>query len=249
MEFYTKNYDLLTNTERDLLHFILDNESFVEKSTAAKIAGKCGVSKTVVINMCQKLGFDGFNELKYYLKNKSKKIANPNTAVSTDYIKYSLEDDVHKTLQLNTDEILKNVAKKICNASCVYVISRGTSKAVGVYFTHLLLTLNIKCINIPDYNLLDIIAKKMTHDEIIIALSLSGETPIIVNTAKIVKAYGNSLITITAFANSTLCSYSDYSLYFCSNNLDTKSNDTISRLGMFTIVDYLIGYINKELNK
>ena len=70
MEFYIKNYDILTNTERDLLHYILDNEELVQKLTAAKLADRCGVSKTVVINMCQKLGFDGYNELKYYLKNK-----------------------------------------------------------------------------------------------------------------------------------------------------------------------------------
>ena len=69
MEFYIKNYDILTNTERDLLHYILDNEELVQKLTAAKLADRCGVSKTVVINMCQKLGFDGYNELKYYLKN------------------------------------------------------------------------------------------------------------------------------------------------------------------------------------
>lgn len=247
MEFYAKNYDLLTSTERDLLHFILDNEAQVEKSTATKIANACGVSKTVVINMCQKLGFEGFNELKYYLKNREK---NQKTMrnLSPNLVQSALEDIVSKTLHLNNEKMLKEVSKKICDASCVYVISRGTSKAVGVYFTHLLLTLNIKCINIPDYNLLSIIAKKMTHDEVLIALSLSGETPIIVDTAKMVKAYGNSLITVTAFANSTLCSYSDYTLYFCSNKLDTKYEDIVSRLGMFTIVDYLVSYINEELN-
>lgn len=244
MEFYTKNYDLLTYTERNLLHFILNNESIVEKSTASKIADMCGVSKTVVINMCQKLGFDGFNELKYFIKNKEKKTLNE---ITTNSVQLALEDMVHKTLHLNNEEMLKKVAKRICEAKCIYVISRGTSKAAGAYFTHLLLTLNIQCINIPDYNLLEIIAKKMTSDEVLIAFSLSGETPVIVNTAKTVKAYGNCLITVTAFANSSLCLYSDYSLYFCSNSLDTKHDDIISRLGMFTIVDFLVSYVNKEL--
>lgn len=236
------NYDMLTNTERHLLHFILDNEDLVQKYTASKIAEKCGVSKTVVINMCQKLGFDGYNELKYFLKNKNKNILKKETNS-----KNSLLNIVEKTLLINDEKMLDSIAQKICEASCIYVVSRGTSKAVGMYLTHLLLTLNIKCINVPDYNLLDIIAKKMNHEEIMVALSLSGETPIIVQTAKIVKAYGNSLITITAFANSSLCSYSDYSLFFSSSSLDTKNNDTLTRIGMFTVVDQLINSIRKYI--
>lgn len=236
------NYDMLTNTERHLLHFILDNEDLVQKYTASKIAEKCGVSKTVVINMCQKLGFDGYNELKYFLKNKNKNIIKKETNS-----KNSLLNIVEKTLLINDEKMLDSIAQKICEASCIYVVSRGTSKAVGMYLTHLLLTLNIKCINVPDYNLLDIIAKKINHEEIMVALSLSGETPIIVQTAKIVKAYGNSLITITAFANSSLCSYSDYSLFFSSSSLDTKNNDTLTRIGMFTVVDQLINSIRKYI--
>lgn len=236
------NYDMLTNSERHLLHFILDNEDLVQKYTASKIAEKCGVSKTVVINMCQKLGFDGYNELKYFLKNKNNNILKKETNS-----KNSLLNIVEKTLLINDEKMLDSIAQKICEASCIYVVSRGTSKAVGMYLTHLLLTLNIKCINVPDYNLLDIIAKKMNHEEIMVALSLSGETPIIVQTAKIVKAYGNSLITITAFANSLLCSYSDYSLFFSSSSLDTKNNDTLTRIGMFIVVDQLINSIRKYI--
>lgn len=241
MDFYIENYDMLTSSERDLLHFILDNECYVMNTTAQKLANKCGISKTVVINMCQKLGFEGFNELKYYLKsNQQKKLS-----YATDNYKArsNLLTIVEKTLELNNEEILKAIAKRISKAKCVYVIARGTSKPTAMYLTHLLLMMNIKCINIPDMNLMDLIARKIDHDEVIIALSLSGETAAIVNTARIVKAHGNTLITITAFNNSTLSALSDYSLYFCASSTDTKINDDISRIGMFTIADYLVSYV------
>lgn len=241
MDFYIENYDSLTASEKDLLHFILDNEGYVMNTTAQKLAIKCGISKTVVINLCQKLGFEGFNELKYFLKSNRHK----NELLVDDNYKArsNLLTIVEKTLELNKEEILRSVAKKISNAKCVYVIARGTSKATAVYLTHLLLMMNIKCINIPDMNLMDLIARKIEHDEVIIALSLSGETAAIVNTARIVKAHGNTLITITAFNNSTLSALSDYSLYFCANSTDTKINDDISRIGMFTIADYLVSYV------
>lgn len=109
MEFYIKNYDILTNTERDLLHYILDNEELDQKLTAAKLADRCGVSKTVVINMCQKLGFDGYNELKYYLKNKNN---NNQNLVKEDNTKALLVDIVEKTLAINDEAVVDAIAKK-----------------------------------------------------------------------------------------------------------------------------------------
>ena len=154
--------------------------------------------------------------------------------------------NVTKTMQLNKPETMRQAAQSIVNSQCVYVISRGTSKAVGSYLEHLLLTLNVKCINIPDYNLLNIIARQMTHEEVLIAISLSGKTPIIVETAKVVKAYGNALITLTAFVNGPLVQYSDLALYCSSSTTDTKIDDIVTRIGMFAVVDLLVHYVQVE---
>lgn len=151
-------------------------------------------------------------------------------------------------MKLNKEENLKAAAESIVHSKCVYIISRGTSKAVGNYLSHLLLTLNVKCINIPDYNLLNIIARQMTHEEVLIAISLSGQTPIIVETAKTVKAYGNFLISLTAFSNNPLNQYGDISLYCSSSTTDTKVNDVVTRIGMFSIVDLLIHYVKIALH-
>ena len=70
MDFYSNNYDLLTGSERSLLHYILDHQETIQKMTCQKLADQCGVSKTVVINMSQKLGFEGYNDLRFFLKNR-----------------------------------------------------------------------------------------------------------------------------------------------------------------------------------
>lgn len=244
MDFYTNNYDLLTASERDLLHYILDHPDQIQKMTCRRLADLCGVSKTMVINMSQKLGFEGYNDLRFYLKNQSK-LSTQVESVET--VESEIISNISKTMRLNKPEVMRNVAHQIVNAKCMYVVSRGTSKAVGSYFSHLLLTLNVKCINVPDYNLLNIIACQMTHEEIMVAISLSGRTPIIVETAKTVKAYGNTLFTLTAFANCPLTQYSDVPLYCSSSTTNTKVNDVVTRIGMFAVVDLLIYYIRREL--
>mgnify|MGYP002579333867 FL=1 len=246
MDFYSNNYDLLTNSERSLLHYILDHPQTIQKMTCRKLADQCGVSKTVVINMSQKLGFEGYNDLRFFLKNRAKKTG---PAASVETVEAEITGNVTKTMQLNKPENMRQAAQSIVNSQCVYVISRGTSKAVGNYLEHLLLTLNVKCINIPDYNLLNIIARQMTHEEVLIAISLSGKTPIIVETAKIVKAYGNALITLTAFSNSPLVQYGDLALYCSSSTTDTKIDDIVTRIGMFAVVDLLVHYVQVEQQK
>lgn len=244
MEFYTENYELLTSSECVLLHYILDHLALVQKMTCQKLADQCGVSKTVVINMSQKLGFEGYTDLKFYLKNQNK----IEPIESLENVENSIISNVSRTVHLNKPETMVKTAEMIAKAKCVYVVSRGTSKAVGSYFSHLLLTLNVKCINIPDYNLLSIIAKQMTHEEVLLAISLSGHTPIIVETAKLVKAYGNSLISLTAFTNSPLNQYSDVALFCSSPTADTKVNDIVTRIGMFTVIDLLIHYVKMALH-
>ena len=88
----------------------------------------------------------------------------------------------------------------------------------------------------------------MTHEEVLLAISLSGHTPIIVETAKLVKAYGNSLISLTAFTNSPLNQYSDVALFCSSPTADTKVNDIVTRIGMFTVIDLLIHYVKMALH-
>ena len=246
MDFYSNNYDLLTGSERSLLHYILDHPQTIQKMTCRKLADQCGVSKTVVINMSQKLGFEGYNDLRFFLKNRAKETG-PEASVET--VEAEITGNVTKTMQLNKPENMRQAAQSIVNSQCVYVISRGTSKAVGNYLEHLLLTLNVKCINIPDYNLLNIIARQMTHEEVLIAISLSGKPPIIVETAKIVKAYGNALITLTAFSNSPLVQYGDLALYCSSSTTDTKIDDIVTRIGMFAVVDLLVHYVQVEQQK
>ena len=136
MDFWLNNYDLLTGSERSLLHYILDHQETIQKMTCQKLADQCGVSKTVVINMSQKLGFEGYNDLRFFLKNRAKVAPMP---ASAETVEAEITGNVSKTIQLNRPEILQKAARSIVNSQCVYIISRGTSKPVGYYLEHLLL--------------------------------------------------------------------------------------------------------------
>lgn len=241
MDHLLKEYENLTESEKMVFKYVYQNREQVSSMKINDLAAEVSVSKTVVINMCQKLGFDGFRDFKYYIKN----IPQEDTDVSLDELQYGVMDQIKKTISVADMQSLIKVAKVILEAKTVYIVARGTSKSVADYLEHLLLIIGIKCINLRDYNLNSTVIKKIRRDEAVFLISLSGETERIIDTARIAKARSATVISLTGFFTSTLGGISDHRLFCFAENSDTKENDIQSRLGMFAVVDLLVSIVKK----
>ncbi len=87
-----------------------------------------------------------------------------------------LKQSLDKTFSLITEDQLHETAAKIKSAKNVFIMARGTSKAAGYYLEHLLLTIGIQCIFIKDYNLSEVFTDFVAEDDIVIFISISGDT-------------------------------------------------------------------------
>ncbi len=61
----------LTSNEKDLLNYINSNKFQIYKMSIHEFAQSTYVSTATVLRLCKKLGFNGFNELKFNLKKIS----------------------------------------------------------------------------------------------------------------------------------------------------------------------------------
>ena len=245
MKRLTDGFERLTESEKRVCNYVVQNYEQVSDMNINDLAQKSLTSKTVVINMAQKLEFDGYTDLRYYLKNK----------ILNDYQEVmSPEESRDRVLNLaqmtgniiNFDNV-NRVADKIINARTVYVAARGTSKAAATHFSHLLLTMGVKCVLITEYNLLTLMAKQVERNEIMILFSLSGETAKIVEAAEIVKAHNAKLIAITSFSHNSLSRLADINLYAAADNTDTLNNDDISRIGFFILTEILGNQVKTKI--
>jgi DNA-binding MurR/RpiR family transcriptional regulator len=107
--------------------------------------------------------------------------------------------------------------------------------------------MGIKCVFVDDYNLLTLVSNTLEKDELVILISLSGNTQKILEVANIAKVKEVKTIAITSFGNNELSKISDYTLHCVSSDTETKHNDSISRIGMFIVIEMLVNSI-KELN-
>lgn len=242
MENLAKLFNKLTNSEQKVFTYIYANQQKVIKMKINDLAKETFTSKTVIINLSQKLGFEGFSDLKYYLKSSNS--ADADIKVLED-LQYGLKQNIEKTFVVIEVDLYKKISREVIEAKTVYVFARGTSKAAGYYLNHLLLTLGVKCIFVKDYNLLTLVGNTLESDELVILISLSGNTEKILEVANIAKVKGSRTIAITSFGNNELSKISDYTLHCVSNDTETKFNDSISRIGMFIVIEMLVNSIKE----
>lgn len=241
---FLDNYEEMTASERKVLNYIVENMDVIPYMKINDLAETTYVSKTVIINLAQKLGYSGYKELKYYINQsvKDKVLHQKNSDLSYREI---LDQSINKTFSIVSEEMLQNCAKKIQASENVFIMARGTSKAVGYYLEHLLLSIGIQCIFIKDYNLSELFTNFVAKNDMVIFISMSGNTKKIIDTAKKVHFKEAKIISITSFQTNELTKYTNDNLYCYSDNNDTKKNDKISRIGFFLIVDLLINELTR----
>lgn len=245
MESLAKRFSTLTNSEQKVFTYIYSHQEEIIKMKISDLAKKTYTSKTVIINLSQKLGFEGFSDLKYYLKSNSNKDKDIKFAED---LQYNIKQNIDKTFAVIDIDKYKKISEEIIKANIVYVFARGTSKATADYLNHLLLTIGIKCIFIRDYNLITLVSNSLNSQEAVILISLSGNTEKILEVANIAKVKGAKIISITSFGANELEKLSDYTLHCVSDDTKTKFNDSLSRIGMFVVIEILVNSI-KEFNK
>lgn len=237
MKRLTDQFHLLTEAEQRVCKYIIYNFEDVSNMSLSDLTACVHTSKTVVINVAQKLGFEGFTDLRYYLKEHMK-FKNNVTDVK------ELSDVIVRLAKMTgnfvSERELQAAAIAINEAKTVYVAARGTSKSCAMHLNHLLLSMGIKCIMMVDYNLMEAVTSQLNPNEVIIYISLSGETRKIVDSANIAKSRGSSIIALTSFTDNRLSRIADVGLYTASDSVDTATDDSISRIGFFTIIEMLI---------
>ena len=133
-----RNYDKMNATEIKILQYIIKNIDEIQKITVKELSQRLFVSKTTIINRAKKLGYEGFSELRFFLKNISER----KTENQEEYIpeKNDVNDifeemshEINRTLMIQDREEIEEVVKKIIKSRIVYIISRGGSVHTGEY--------------------------------------------------------------------------------------------------------------------
>ena len=216
-ELVNKYYDNLNDSDLYIWNYIEAHKKEVSDSTIEELTKHCNVSKTSVIRFAKKLSLTGFSELKVYLKLESSvdTITKEKENI-LDELCSGYNEAVENLRSMNMDpacEIIKN-------ANRVFIYGSGSvqlNAAREMYRYHFNSGEFFHVFDSKDD--VDDIMFNLREGDVVIIISLRGESQQAVNLAKNVRMKGVKVISITQFKNNTLATLSDESIYYSVYNL------------------------------
>ncbi len=235
----------LPPAEKRIATHIIENSREIIHMSITELATASKVSDATVVRFCRKVGMRGYQDLKVQL---AQDLVSPveriqadlaDTDSDTDILEKTFAATIEYTLRILDREQFVQAVNVIRNARVVTIYGCGNSASVAMDLQHKLMRLEMSVMAFSDTHLQCIASTQMKQGDVCIAISHSGSSKDIVESAKIAKENGATIICITAVGSNPLSALADI-------HLDTASNETryhivalSSRISQYTIIDSL----------
>lgn len=227
-----------SETEREILAYMLENEVFVAESTISSLAHKTYTSTSSIIRLTKKLGFTGFAELKYFVKNSLTEVE----PVNPDFVRSGI-DDIHKTLENLSRADITPILKKIRSARTVYCFGTGYAQRNAIQeFAKSMLACEKFTHVIPAKSEFAGSTSVMGPEDVVIIVSLSGNTESVLETIKVLSLRKVPIIAITAQSVNFMASTADYALHYeaTPTRLAGQKSSYHSFVALNVLLDYIV---------
>lgn len=247
-------YQSLSRSEEKVGEYILNNAQEVMSMSLAEVAAQSKVSDATALRFSRSLGYQGWLELKVALIRSLPEESDENIqSESRDTGVSSLFSGIIEKSKLALEETLLAFDKKVFHAVIeavvkserILIIGSGTSGPIAQDLYNRLFRLGLFCRVETDGILQVMQTSLMSKNDILIAISQSGETESIIRTAGIAGKGGVRIVTITGARLSALARLSDHILLSVCHepNMETMS----ARIAQHAIVHALSLALSKEM--
>lgn len=229
----------LSDTERTILTYLSQHEDEVVDATVSTIARATFSSTASVIRLAQKLGFAGFAELKFFVKN---------SRAHSSFDTVELLDAARADTVTTIDELLGGPdisapLRLIHDARIIYLCATGYSQRLAAKeFMKSLINYGYFAVLIPSRLELDNGITAITSEDVLIVLSLSGATPGYEPILANLRARSVPVICLAAHTTGYIAQASDHVLTYKATPIalgPRHKKDFVSLLGLSILLDYL----------
>ena len=207
-----QKYNSFSESDKAVWEYLSQHRMECVNMAIEKVAGKCCVSRSAVMRFAQKLGFEGFAEMKLYLKIDAQKVP------------------AHHALK-DICTLYQNVMNTMCEKNCDslfdafdaaarhYIFGEGmVQTSIKKEFKRIFMSAGRMFYDAPSgqemYNLVPLLGSQ----DFCILVSVSGKNKKIVEIAKMLRVRGVTLMSITKNRENTLAHLSDFCLYVDESN-------------------------------
>ncbi len=178
-----QRYPTLAASDKKLADYILSQPDETRHLSSQQLAAEAGVSQSSVVKFAQKLGFKGFPALKLALSEALASSPDPHSVPVHNHIRGDdplrlvgeklIKDNVaamHASLDVNTEETLREAVTLLRNARRVIVTGIGASGLVARNFSWKLMKIGINAVSEQDMHALLATVQAMSSDDLLLAI-------------------------------------------------------------------------------
>ncbi|WP_409371600.1 SIS domain-containing protein [Mixta theicola] len=250
-----ENLERFTPGERKIADFIIASPDLLKELSSQQMAETLGVSQSAIVKFAQKLGLRGFTKFKMALveewgqqisdhKQNSSHLHNDiSSQDSLSVVAEKLLSEKLNAVRKTTDSLdmvqLKTVTNLIQSAARIHIAAIGSSALVGKDLAWKLIKIGFNIFSEYDSHVQLTIAQTLTKQDVLLAISFSGQRKEVLLAAEIAKNKGATVVAITSLQDSELRKLADYTLDTVSDEPRWRSSSISSRSAQFCVTDLL----------
>ncbi len=242
--FTIEQINSLSPTELETLRYINGHKKEVIDMSIQDLSKSVFVSTATIIRLCKKLDFEGYSNLKYFIKQK---LSEEGESDNSQSVEPSLKEiineelsDIVKTASALNEDMVKEIVGLMKQDYRMHFFAKGLTNTVFDYAVKHLLSLSKYAVKYDDTHISYAQANRMNQHDLVFLASLSGETEQVIRVAQIAKSRNAKVITFTASLASTLSKIGDYNILLVNNAKSSLEVDTKSRCQLMFILNILV---------
>lgn len=232
---FNLHYEELNANEKKTLSYIIANKEKFVNLTINEFAKKALISKSFIIRLCKAIGYSGYSEFKYQLKEEKQK-----SIVSMDEqdIFVQTKKDLNDTFSLINHNQIIDLVSKMKMAPHIYTYATGYgAKTILEDFKRGMVAAKKAIISFPTSIELKLNSSVMQKGDILFIVSMSGQANTILNQLPIIKETGVIIVSITKFMVNPLARAASLNLYI---QTTTENNFYTSYVPLCLLLDLIV---------
>lgn len=238
--------------EKKLAGWLLENLDKLIGLSISELAEKSGVSEATVVRFSRKLGFDGYQELKISVAQDlsagyrpiPENVGMEDTCMEiADKVIADINQTLEHTRRILSPKSLELAAESILRAKKILICGLGASASIAMDCAHKLMREGLNAVACSDNHMQAIQASQLGPDDMLIAISHSGSSRDIVETAALARAQGAVTVGISNYGKSPLSNTCEIMLFTASDETKFRILALSSRIAQLAIIDTLYLYV------
>ncbi|WP_156321576.1 MurR/RpiR family transcriptional regulator [Lacticaseibacillus saniviri] len=245
----------LSPSEAYFWNFALKHQHQIMHLSITQLSATVNVSTATIVRTVKKQGFSGYTDFRHSLfrdeGSAAQFISLNNVDQQIQQVVLQNEEEVTNTIKLMDINVIEDSIQLLKHAKTIYIFARGLSEMIATEMTLKFQLLGKSAQSQTDPNIIKTIANRVTDQDVVIFITLNGNTPELVHAAQVLAKNDVSNITLTTNQQAAIVPFSDEILLGYKSDLSYfQEFEVRSRLPLQVMARILLdSYVVRTKNK